>query len=215
MSDIFREVDEEVRRSQAELLWKRYGTLIIALCVLIVGSVAGYRYFEWRKTQAAEEAGSRFQAAMKLFEENKTSEGEAAMTKIAGEGDGIYRTLARFRAAGELGKRDAAAAITAFDQIAADAGVDQTIREAARLRAGTLAVDVQSLTDVEARLKPMTSPTAGWRHQAAELLAMAALKAGDTAKARQYLDQIIIDRETPEGIRTRAQLLIGLARDSK
>jgi hypothetical protein len=215
MSDIFREVDEEVRRSQAELLWKRYGNAVIAVCVLVVAAVGGYRYLEWRKAEAAAEAGSRFQAAMKLFDEGKASEGEAAMTKIAGEGEGVYRTLARFRAAGELGKRDAAGAIAAFDQIAADAGVDQTIRDAARLRAGALAVDARPFAEVETRLAPMASGTGGYRHQAAEMLAMSALKANDQAKARQFLDQLIVDRETPESIRTRAQLLIGLARDGK
>ena len=38
MSDIFREVDEEVQRDQVENLWKRYQTPVIVLAILIVAA---------------------------------------------------------------------------------------------------------------------------------------------------------------------------------
>jgi len=40
VSDIFREVDEEVRREQLQKLWDRYQNLIIAGVLLIVLGVA-------------------------------------------------------------------------------------------------------------------------------------------------------------------------------
>jgi len=36
VTDIFHEVDEEVRREQLKKLWERFGGYIIAACVLVV-----------------------------------------------------------------------------------------------------------------------------------------------------------------------------------
>ena len=46
VSDIFDEVDEEVRREQFKKLWDRYGTLFVALAVLIVVAVGGWRGYQ-------------------------------------------------------------------------------------------------------------------------------------------------------------------------
>ena len=41
VTDIFQEVDEEVRREQLKKLWERYGHYIIAACILVIVGVAG------------------------------------------------------------------------------------------------------------------------------------------------------------------------------
>ena len=38
MSDIFNEVDEEVRREQLKKLWERYSNLIIGAAILVVAA---------------------------------------------------------------------------------------------------------------------------------------------------------------------------------
>jgi len=212
MSDIFREVDEEFRRSRAEDLWKRYSGVVFAVCALIVLAVAAYRYYDWRREQAAAAAGARFEQALQLLQSGKAAEGNAALAKIAGEDSGIYKALASFRIASDLGRTDAAAAIRSFDQLAADTSLDAGLRDVARLRAASLAVDSQPFADVEQRMAPLVAPGNPWRYSALEMLAAAALKAGQTDKARQFYDTIIIDRAAPEAVRARAEVLIGLAR---
>ena len=51
MSDIFREVDEDLRREQYKRLWDRFGGYVIGLAVLIVVAVGGYKAWEWWETQ--------------------------------------------------------------------------------------------------------------------------------------------------------------------
>ncbi|NJL09061.1 MAG: tetratricopeptide repeat protein, partial [Methylacidiphilales bacterium] len=58
MSDIFREVEEEVRREKLRALWDKYGGLVLALAVAIVIGVAGWRGWEWWQHRQAEAAGS-------------------------------------------------------------------------------------------------------------------------------------------------------------
>ena len=46
LADIFHEVDEEVRRERLQRLWERYSIHIIALAVLIVAGIGGWRGYE-------------------------------------------------------------------------------------------------------------------------------------------------------------------------
>ena len=215
MSDIFREVDEEFRRSRAEQVWAKYSGFILLACVMLVMFVAAFRYFDWKREVAAAEAGAKFNTALQLFQTGKIKEGEEAIASIANGASGIYKSLAQFRAASELGKRDAGGAIKSFDQLADDSTLNAALRDVARLRAATLAVDQLPLVEVERRMLPLTGPSNVWRHSAQEMLASAAFKANDLEKARKYLDTIIIDRDAPQAVKSRAELLIGLTRGAK
>jgi hypothetical protein len=46
VSDIFQEVDEEVRREQLKKLWERYGHYAVAAAILLVAAVAAWRGYE-------------------------------------------------------------------------------------------------------------------------------------------------------------------------
>lgn len=215
MSDIFREVDEEVRRSKAEAMWAKYSGLVFAACTLLVLSVAGYRFYEWQREKAAAAEGAKFDAALQLLQSGKTTEGEAAISRIAAEGPGIYKSLAQFRAAAELARRDASGAMKAYDALVDDVALDTGLRDLARIRASAIAVDILPLADVERRMTPLLAASSAWRFTARELLAAAALKANDLGKARSYLDAIILAREAPAAVKSRAEILIGLTRGAK
>ena len=43
MSELFDEVDEEVRREQLKKLWDRYSIYIVAAAILVVAAVGGWR----------------------------------------------------------------------------------------------------------------------------------------------------------------------------
>jgi hypothetical protein len=60
------------------------------------------------------------------------------------------------------------------------------------------------------RLEAATTPQATFRHTARELLALSAWRAGDMAAARQWLELIANDGETPPGLRSRAEALQAL-----
>ena len=138
MSDIFREVDEEVRRQQLIKLWERFGSLMIGAVVLLIVAVAGWRVYEWREMKRAAEAGTAFEAAMTLSEQGKPAEAEAAFAKLAADGTGSYRALAKLREAAELARNDAKAAVAIFDSLAADASVGRVLQDFAALRAGLI-----------------------------------------------------------------------------
>ncbi len=142
MADIFREIDEEVRRDKAAELWKKYGWLLTGLAVLAVAAMAGWQFWLYREQQASQVVGARLEAALKASRDGNGSEAETILGELAASAPAGYRQIARFRLAAETAKRDAAAGATAFDQIAADGSLGQLYRDLARLRAGMLRVDL-------------------------------------------------------------------------
>jgi len=210
VSELFNEVDEELRRDQLKKLWDRYSLLIIAGAVLIIAGVGGWRGYQYFETKKAAEAGAAFNAAADLADQNKHAEAEAAFAKLMATAPSGYRTLARLRLAAEIAARDPKAGAKSFDEIAADSSVPAVDRELARLRAAGLVLETASYPDMVQRLEPAAAPTGVYRHSARELLALSAWRTGDASAARKWLDLIATDAETPSSLRQRAETLQAL-----
>jgi hypothetical protein len=210
VSELFDEVDEEVRREQLKKLWDQYSLYIVAAALLIIAAVGGWRGYEYLEAKKAAEAGDAFNKAVALSEQNKHAEAEIAFTDLAAKAPSGYRMLAQFRAAAEAANRDPKAAAKLFDDIAADRSVGAEQQALARLRAAGLLLDTTGYGDVLQRLQGDAAPEAAFRHSARELLALSALRANDATAARQWLDMITLDAETPPSLRSRAEALQAL-----
>jgi hypothetical protein len=216
VSDVFREVDEEVRREQLKKLWERFQVPIIGAVLLIVVGVGGWRVFEgWQARQAAL-VGTQFESAIELADGGKHEEAERIFAQIAETGTSAYRALARVRRAAELAQSDAAAATEAYKQIAADTNIDQALRDVSSLRAAGLLIDAGSHADARKLLEPLAQPGNDFRHAARELLALNAFKASDRPGAIKWYSAILTDPEAPASSRTRVEMLMALtAADGK
>ena len=210
MSELFDEVDEDVRRDQLKKLWDRYSIYIVAGALLIVAAVGGWRGYEYLEAKKAAEAGAAFDAAVELSEQNKHAEAEAAFTKLAATAPSGYRTLARLRAAAEVASRDPQAAVKMYDDISADRSIGAAEQDLAKIRAAGLLLETATYPNMLQRLEGAAKPEATFRHSARELLALSAWRANDTAATRQWLDMIANDGETPSGLRSRAEALQAL-----
>jgi hypothetical protein len=210
VSELFDEVDEDVRRDQLKKLWDQYSVLIVAGALLIIAAVGGWRGYQYLEAKKAAEAGAAFDKAVELSEQNKHAEAEAAFAGLAASGPSGYRTLARLRNAGEVAARDPQAAAKLYDDIAADRGIGASEQEIAKVRAAGLLLETATYPNMLQRLEGSTAATATFRHTARELLALSAWRANDTTAARQWLDMIANDGETPPSLRSRAEALQAL-----
>ena len=210
MSEFFDEVDEEVRREQLKKLWERYSGLIVGGAILIVAAVGGWRGYQYWQSQLAAEAGASFEVAAKLADDGKHAEAEAAFAKLASTAPSGYRTLARLRAAAETEQRDKQVAIKLYDDIAVDSSVGVNERDLAQLRAAGLLVDTAPYADIKQRLEPLAAQERAFHHSARELLAISAWRSNDSTAARQWIDLITTDSDTPATLRTRIEALRAL-----
>ncbi len=207
MADIFSEVNEEVRREQLKKLWDRYGLFILAAAVLVVVGVGAWRAYQWYETRKAAEAGAAYNAAAQLAQDGKPTEATAAFAQLATSGTPAYRTLARLREAEVMATRDSAAAVAIFDEVAANSGAPQLLRDLATVRTGFVLVDKAPYADISRRLEPLAQPNGSFRHSARELLALSAWRSGDMAAARRWAEAALSDPDAPAGLRARIDVL--------
>ena len=209
-----REVEEDFRRDQLLRIWQRYGVLIVALAVLAVAAIAGYKYWQHQKDVMAQVAGQRFEAASRLAKDGKTDQALATFTELSARGPEGYRVLARLRVAGGLAKAGKSAeAVSAYDSLAQDGEADPLLCDYAALQSSMLRLDAANWTEMQNRLSPLLSGTSPWRSAAREVLALAALKAGRTDEARKALEEVLSDRKAQQTAIARAHLLLSVLTD--
>lgn len=204
-----REVNEELRSDRMQFVWRRFGRLIIGFAVLVVLGTAGYVGYRYWATHQAGDNGDRFIAALALADQNKNDEALAALTAIEKDGKGMYPLLASMRAASlQAQKGDTAGAVAAFTAISKQSGVPAVIGDAARLRAAFLLVETGTYEQVSALAEELAVPANAFRHSAREVLGLAAYKAGDFAKAKQWFQAIVADQQSPRNVANRAQMML-------
>jgi hypothetical protein len=208
LSDIFREIDEELRRDNLEQLWKKYGKYIIVLGVVIVvatAAVMGWRAYQQRQ---AENAGTQYAAALDLARQGKDADAAAAFGVLAQNSTGGHRLLARFEeAAAKLRTGDTAGAQAIYDQLAADSATPPEFRDVATVLAARYALDKGDPQLVVAKLQPLAASTSPWHGVAQEMIALAELKAGDKTKARADFEALSKDATLPSTLRERAGIM--------
>jgi hypothetical protein len=212
MSDIFREVDEDVRRDKYAQLWKRYGNLVAGAAFLAVAAVAGWQVYGHFRTKAAERASAKFQTAIEMSEAGQSAQAEGLLASVIKKGPAGYALLARFRDAAEIGKRDPAGGAALYDKLASDGSLDSTLQGLAQLRSAMLLADSLSGSELKKRLEPLAAPASPWRNLAREWLGLSELKSGDFEAAGRRFDEIIIDPEASADQRRRVELYLGLVK---
>lgn len=210
MSDIFQEVDEEVRRDKAAEFLGKYQNYILAVAVLIVLATAAYRFYDYRREQNAQAAGAAFQEALKLDHDGKADEARAAIAKMSGDAPRGYVMLGRFVDAALTAKKDAKAGATAYDALANDASVDPLLRDAAKLRAALAHLNAGETDIVKPQFEALADGSGPYRHTARLTLGALALQAKDYAGAGKWLDLVVADPEAPASERQSAESLLGV-----
>ncbi len=214
MSDIFREVDEELRQDRASALAKKYGPYVIGFAVAVVlGTLVFQLWKSWDLSQRTDQS-DRFAAASRLLAEDQPGAALTAFDEL-GKPDGGYGTLAAFERArilAEEGRREEALAI--WRTLADDGSTGPAYQGVARLFYVMHQVDDGDPEELKAMLQPLMAAGNGFRPMALELTAVLALREGDDAEARQVYAEIADDLTAPPGMRARAaQMLAALGEE--
>lgn len=205
MSDIFSEIDEDLKRERALKLWKQYGNYVIIGALVIVAATAGYVAWQEYSRKQAETAAAQYVAALDEAKTGNAAQAGKALADIAHNGRAGYAALARLEEAGiKINAGDVAGAVTLYRQVAADDGVDPSLREAAAVIAALDSLDTAQPADVDKDLAALAAPTSPWRYLAWEIEGAVAVKAGKIDEARKAYSRISDDPQAPPTLRARA-----------
>jgi hypothetical protein len=205
---LYREVDEEVRQDEYKKLWGRHGKTIMAAIAAVVLGVAGYEGWKYIQKGQAEEAALVYLDAAKKANDGKFDDAIAAFAAVKHPG---FNQLAKLREAAVLAEKgDVAKAIAAYDALIADASTDALLADVARIRAGYLLVDTATLDELQKKLGAYTVADSPWRHNAREIVGLAAYRLKDFTTAERFMNEIFADAQAPQAIKQRAQVMLQL-----
>ena len=208
MADIFREIDEELQQEKVAKLWKRFGRYVIALAVLVIAAVAGYRFWQSHEADQRVAQSARYEAAAKILGEDPAA-AAAEFGALAGEGNAGYTALATLRQAAALIEADdSEGAVLIYKKMADDQNIPALFRDLARLLYISHRIDSGDPTELSGEVSTLANNGGPWHSLARETEAMIALKAGDTATALEILQTLNADPAIPRQQRTRVTELI-------
>jgi hypothetical protein len=210
VSDLFEEVDEQLRSETYRSLARRYLPSVVAALVLaLLVALAVWGYVRYQQGQAEKASDAYAQGLDALTHNDQTAAFNAFQTAAKFSTRG-YKSLALMQeAAIRLDQKRNAEAIGLFDQ-AAQASPDLALGDAARLKAGLALIDTAPYAEVEARLKPLTDSKRPYAPLAREGLAVAKLKAGKTNEARSDFVVLSLMANAPDDVRERAQTAMAM-----
>jgi len=205
-----REVDEGLRRDQAQAFAKRYGTIIAGAILLFLAAVGGYIYWQDRQSKVAGADSETLSAALTDISANRTATVGPTLDQLADSpSEGIATEARLTQAAVALAGGNRASAIAIYRSIADDKGLADPFRDLATLRLVTLEFDTIKPEAAITRLEPLAVSGNPWFGSAGELTAMAMLKQGRKADAGRLFAAIAADNQVPVTIRSRAVQIAG------
>jgi hypothetical protein len=205
-----REVDENLRRSQAEEFFRRFGIWLIVGAVLLLIAIGAFLYWRNHRAEVAANQSQKLAAVIGDIGAGKTGSVDQRLAEIQREGTDEYAGLAQMTgAAFALQRGDRPKAISTYKAVAADDGQPQAVRDTALLRGTALEFDSLKPEEVIARLQPLAQPDSPWFGAAGEMTAVAMLKQNRKTEAGRLFAAIAAKKDLPPSVRSRAVQIAG------
>jgi hypothetical protein len=204
VTDIFREVDEELSRDRALAAWRRHGKYVIAFAIAAVIAVTAFSGWQDYRERQRQAEGRAYAQAINLVVKNDVSAASAAMAEIAAK-DGGYRVMALLEEASlKVSAGDRAGALKIYDAIAGDGSFGPPFRQLASVLSALVSLDSADPRALTKKLQPLAGEGQAFRPSALELQGLLALRQGDFKVAKQYFRTLSDDPSAPGGMRQRA-----------
>ena len=205
-----REVEENYRRDQIEGFAKSYGKWILIVVVVFLAAVGGWLYWQQHQAeQAAEDSEELHRIFADVSQQNLKTVPKRLDALEESSSDAVRALALLTQAAVALEGNDRKLAIAKYRELAEDKGLPDAFRNIATIRRTATEFDAITPEQVIARLEPLATPGSPWFGSAAEMVALAHLKAGRDKQAGQIFAQIAADPQVPQTLRSRAVQIAG------
>jgi len=204
VSDIFQEIDEDLRQDKVARLWKAYGKYLVSLAIFIILAIAGYRFIEHINKENREQASELYELAS---EAGRTGDKKAAIELFSDErfnetmGYAIISKLKKATLAKSNNDPEGMAIV--LKQIATNEEIPSYLRNLARLK--LIASDSDNYIS---QLDALIEGDGPWKFLALELKGGMELEVGNLKEARSIFEELTIEADTPNNMRRRASEIL-------
>lgn len=205
MADLFQEIDDELRQDKASRLWRVYGKYLVAVAIVIIISVGGYKFWQQKQLDDGEKASIAYEAALAR---SASGDHKGAIDQLNEEEIGTvagYAALSQMQKANLAMKiNDFEAALITFKDIAENDNYPKSINEWASFRYATVRVEKQIDSNALADLDSLIATDSPWRFLAKEIKAIKEIETGNKSEAKVIFSELADDENAPERLRVRA-----------
>ena len=214
MADIFKEVDEDLRRDNAAKVGKKYAPLIIGVVAAVILTVAGVQGWRAYDRDQRGQLSDQFAAALDAAAAGDSTSAQESLRGLSDPASGGYQGLAAFEEARLRAENgDIAGAIAIWDRLAETSSLGQSLQTAAVVLSVLNQIDTGDVPSLRQRLEPLTAEGQAYRAAALEMSALLALREGDQEAARTLYGTLADDRNAPAGARARATQMLAALKD--
>ena len=204
MSDIFQEIDEDLRQDKVARLWKAYGKYLVALAVFIILVIASYRFIEHKNEKNREQTSELYELAS---EAGRSGDKKAAIELLSDEmfDENIgYSIISKLKkAALAKSNNDLEGTEIVLKEIITNEDIPLYLRDLARLKLFASDSDNNS-----SQLEVLIEEEGPWKFLALELKGGIQLEGGNLKEARSIFKELTDDANTPNNLRRRASEIL-------
>ena len=204
MSDIFQEIDEDLRQDKVARLWKAYGKYLVALAVFIILVIASYRFIEHKNEKNREQTSELYELAS---ETGRSGDKKAAIELFSDEmfDENIgYSIISKLKkAALAKSNNDLEGTEIVLKEIITNEDIPLYLRDLARLKLFASDSDNNS-----SQLEVLIEEEGPWKFLALELKGGIQLEGGNLKEARSIFKELTDDANTPNNLRRRASEIL-------
>ena len=204
MSDIFQEIDEDLRQDKVARLWKAYGKYLVALAVFIILVIASYRFIEHKNEKNREQTSELYELAS---ETGRSGDKKAAIELLSDEmfdenrGYSIISKLKK--AALAKSNNDLEGTEIVLKEIITNEDIPLYLRDLARLK-----LFASDSDNISSQLEVLIEEEGPWKFLALELKGGIQLEGGNLNEARSIFKELTDDANTPNNLRRRASEIL-------
>ena len=214
MSNLFNEIDEDLRQEKLKSLWLRYRSAIFAAIITASVILIFSESYKYWKNSKIEKSGVIFSQLIENIEENNYESAEINIKELLLSGTNEYQNYAMILNADLLvGQNQLKTAEDSYEEIIQNS--KGLLKEIAQLKLAYLKIDTSSYIEMNDMLSNLLSEENLLHLFATEVLALSAYKDGSYDIGIKHAQEIIDSKRTTTGMYDRANMMLKVFNSKK
>ena len=212
MSDIFQEVDKELREEKYKTIWAKYKYYIIGILIIFIFGVGFNSFWKQYASNEINDRSSRFFAAMELAQEDKTSSILMLQEFISKEKKSAqyHVMIAGFaEAAIRRSEKDFSGALKIYDDIGNN-NISVFYKDFAKLSSSEMLIATKNISEAKIRLEELSSSSSDLKFIAKEYLGYILINDGNLSKAKDIFKSLAEEASVSLNMKNRSKEILSI-----
>ena len=202
MSDILRQVDEELRQDRLKILWKKYRIYIVGMLILIIGGVFGYQINKSVNQSYYEKTVEKYIAIAGIKNLNESIKN---LSEIEGDNQLFISSIAKIKAANLLMENgNTEESMNKLKEIMNDDNSDKLVADIATYFYLMSNLNEINKDEINIYITSEREKNSSLKYLFKEAIAIKNLLSGDIDLSKEYFNDLSNDTNAPREIAIRA-----------